>query len=315
LGEKGYWGKMVPPVYNEIVHIPLFIWDPRGNNRSLMRNALVQAIDIAPTILEFFKIKRPETMQGVPLKETIEKDKSIREAALFGVHGGHVNVTDGKLVYMRGAYNISNKPLFEYTVMPTHMKGFFSLDSLKTSELVDPFSFTKGCKTMKIEEPDIVSSISSIFGSLLFDLTNDPHQERPIEDPKLEVKMIKLLVKLLKESDAPLEQFERLGIPTDGEVKDEHLRVRETREGITEFIGDTEITWRNKGKSMYSLFLGVFPRSFRPSFIKTLEGKIKKENQKEIDEDFLVEFVRKFIPPQYKNYGDRFILMVKQKAR
>jgi arylsulfatase A-like enzyme len=315
LGEKGYWGKMVPPVYNEVAQIPLFIWDPRANNPGLKRNALVQAIDIAPTILEFFKIKRPKTMQGVPLKETIETDQKIRECALFGVHGGYVNVTDGEHVYMRGSFDISNKPLFEYTLLPTHIKGFFSLDSLKTPEIAEPFSFTKGCKTMRIEEPDIVSSISSVFGTLMFDLKNDPHQEHPIEDPELEAKMIKLLVKLMKESDAPLEQFERLGVPFDGDVKDKHLRVRENREGIVGFIGNTEIMWRNKGKSMYSLFLGVFPRDFHANFIKTLENKIKKENKREIDEDFLVEFVRKFIPSPYKNYVDRIILMVKQKAR
>ena len=216
---------------------------------------------------------------------------------------------------MRGSYDITNKPLFEYTVMPTHMKGFFSLDSFKTAEIAEPFSFTKGCRTMKLEEPDIISSISTIYGTLLFDLTKDPYQEHPIEDEDLERKMIEQLVKLLKESDAPLEQFKRLGLPLDGKVNEKHLRAREIREGITDFIGDTEIIWRNKGKSMYSLFLGVFPRSFHASFNKTLEDKIKKTNQKEIDENFLVEFVRKFIPPQYKEYVDRFIIMVKQKAR
>jgi arylsulfatase A-like enzyme len=315
LGEKGYWGKMVPPIYNEIAHIPLFIWDPRIQKVGQKRNSLVQAIDIAPTFLEFFNIKRPKTMQGKPLKETIENDKKIRDFALFGLHGAHVNITDGKYVYMRGSYDITNKPLFEYTVMPTHMKGFFSLDSFKTAEIAEPFSFTKECRTMKLEESDIVSSISTIFGTLLFDLTRDPHQEHPIEDDRVEKQMIEQLSKLMKESDAPLEQFERLGIPLDGEVTEKHLRAREIRQDITGFIGDTEIVWRNKGKSMYSLFLGVFPRSFHESFNKTLVNKIKKENQKEIDENFLVEFVRKFIPPQYKEYVDRFIIMVKQKAR
>jgi len=315
LGEKGYWGKMIPPVYNEIANIPLFIWDPRVNNCGQKRNALVQAIDIAPTILEFFKVKRPITMQGIPLKETIDIDKKIRDGALFGGHGGQVNVTDGNYVYMRGSVDIANAPLFEYTVMPTHMKGFFSLDSLKAPELAEPFSFTKGCKTMKIEEPGIVSNISTIYGSLLFDLIKDPNQENPIEDLALETKMIKLLAKIMKESDAPLEQFERLGIPRDEDVKDSHLRVRENREGITSIIGNSKITWRKKGKSMYSMILGTFPRAFHANLIKSLDAKIKKENQLEIDEDFLVEFIRDFIPTQYKNYVEKVILMVKQKAR
>lgn len=30
LGEKGWWGKAVQPWYNELVHLPLFVWDPRA---------------------------------------------------------------------------------------------------------------------------------------------------------------------------------------------------------------------------------------------------------------------------------------------
>ncbi|MFD9950360.1 sulfatase, partial [Nonomuraea sp. NPDC059022] len=30
LGEKGWWGKSVQPWYNELVHLPLFVWDPGG---------------------------------------------------------------------------------------------------------------------------------------------------------------------------------------------------------------------------------------------------------------------------------------------
>ena len=29
LGEHGWWGKNRPPFYEELPHIPLFIWDPR----------------------------------------------------------------------------------------------------------------------------------------------------------------------------------------------------------------------------------------------------------------------------------------------
>ena len=28
LGEHNWWAKCVPPFYNEIAHMPLFIWDP-----------------------------------------------------------------------------------------------------------------------------------------------------------------------------------------------------------------------------------------------------------------------------------------------
>ena len=42
---------------------------------------------------------------------------------MFGVHGGQVNVTDGRYVYMRGPARADNAPLSEYTLMPTHMRA------------------------------------------------------------------------------------------------------------------------------------------------------------------------------------------------
>jgi hypothetical protein len=50
------------------------------------------------------------------------------------------------------------------------------------------------------------------FGTLLFDLQNDPRQEHPIRDERIENEMIGHMKRLMKESDAPQEQFERLGL-------------------------------------------------------------------------------------------------------
>ena len=54
------------------------------------RSALVQTIDLAPTVLEFFGREIPENMQGKPLYQTILDDTPVREYALFGQHGVHV---------------------------------------------------------------------------------------------------------------------------------------------------------------------------------------------------------------------------------
>ena len=62
---------MIQPIYNEIAHIPLFIWDPRSGKNNERRSSLIQTIDLAPTLLEFFGVKRPRIMQGKVLKETI----------------------------------------------------------------------------------------------------------------------------------------------------------------------------------------------------------------------------------------------------
>jgi hypothetical protein len=211
LGEKGFWGKNLMPDYNELVHIPLFIWDPRTGKKNIRRESLVQTIDLAPTILDFFNIEIPEDMQGKPLKDTIDSDLEIRKGALFGEHGSFVNITDGRYVYMRAPIKKRNKPLFNYTLMPTHMRNRFSPNELRGMELADPFSFTKGCKTLKVKA---YNPAGNSYGGchFLFDLKEDPKQENPLDNPEIEVKMKKLLLELMEENDAPEDQYIRLGL-------------------------------------------------------------------------------------------------------
>ncbi|MBL7198565.1 MAG: sulfatase [Anaerolineae bacterium] len=210
LGEHDWWAKCVQPFYGEVAHSPLFIWDPRCGCQHERRTALVQTIDLPATLLEFFGVPLPVDMQGAPLRETIATDKPVRHAALFGLHGGHVNVTDGRYVYMRAPATPENCPLHNYTLMPTHMRARFSVDELKHAELADPFSFTKGCRTIRV--PARRWPGSHPFQTLLFDLRTDPKQENPIQDADIEARMIQQLVRLMEENDAPREQFTRLGL-------------------------------------------------------------------------------------------------------
>lgn len=54
LGEHGWWAKNQMPYYNEVANNPLFIWDPRSGVKGERRQALVQMIDWAPTLYDFF---------------------------------------------------------------------------------------------------------------------------------------------------------------------------------------------------------------------------------------------------------------------
>ncbi len=214
LGEHGWWGKCVMPFYNEVALIPLFIWDPRCGRRNERRQSLVQTIDLAPTVLEFFGIERPPDMQGVPLRDTIAQDKPVREAGLFGIHGGHVNVTDGRYVYMRAPAHPDGQPLFEYTLMPTHMRLPFTVEEMRTAILHPPFSFTKGCPVLKIRASPSLFRMDVLqrVGSLLFDTEKDPGQQTPLQDPVVEARMVNHLIRLMQTTDAPPEQYERLGL-------------------------------------------------------------------------------------------------------
>ena len=184
LGDHGYWGKLQMPWYNELVHLPLFVWDPRKGRCGERCGALVQTIDLAPTLLEFFGVPVPPDMQGYTLEALVSGSRT-RDAALFGMHGRQVNCTDGRYVYMRAPV-ADNAPLFNYTLLPTRIKGFFDLDELRGAELVQPFSFTKGCAVLKVKETRVPVPRSYEFETLMFDLHRDPSQGAPINDADTE---------------------------------------------------------------------------------------------------------------------------------
>lgn len=233
LGEHDWWAKSIQPWYEELIHTPLFIWDPRSRKQGERRHSLVQTIDLPATLLEYFEQDIPPSMQGRSLRAVIDDDSPIRETALFGIHGGHVSITDGRYVYMRAPATEANTPLFEYTLMPTHMREMFSVQELQHVELADPFTFTQGCKVMKIPAR---GSQAHRFGTLLFDLQTDPNQNVPIFDDTLERQWIARLVEAMQANDAPAEQYERLGLPRNGQIDDVHLLLEKQRAHALEAI-------------------------------------------------------------------------------
>ena len=213
LGEHECWAKCVHPFYEEIAHTPLFVWDPRAGVKGQRRQALVQTIDLPPTLLEFFGQAIPADLQGKSLAGVILDDTPIREAALFGLHGAQVNITDGRYVYMRDPIP-ENRPLYEYTHMPTHMRALFSPAEMQTMTIAPPFSFTKGAPVMRIEAlPGFQSGEAPLrFGTKLYDLQADPGQRAPIDDPATEARMLNHMRRLMAENDCPPEQFTRMGL-------------------------------------------------------------------------------------------------------
>jgi hypothetical protein len=205
-------------MWNEVANTPLFVWDPRSRKQNERRTQLVQMIDFPATILDLFGITRPPAMQGIALGDTIAHNAPTREAVIFGYHGGAVNVTDGRYVYMRAAPG-DNAPLFEYTLMPTHMASLFSPDELQQWEQIAPFSFSKGCPLMKIPgRANHIGRAVHEHGHLLYDLQADPGQEQRLDAPEIEARMIDLMVGLMQTNDAPPEQYTRLGLPVPAGV-------------------------------------------------------------------------------------------------
>ena len=134
----------------------------------------------------------------------------MRDAAIYGMFGAHVNITDGRHVYMRGPA-ADNAPLNHYTLMPTHMRSPFSTRELANMRWHEPLAFTKGCPVMQIPSTGL-GRFAETFKTQLFDLTTDPGQTNPIEDAEAEARMVARLERALHDNLAPPEQYERLGL-------------------------------------------------------------------------------------------------------
>ena len=191
LGEHGWWSKGSMPDYQETMHTPFFIWDPRSKVQGERRQALVQTIDIAP------------------LGKTVAEDTSVREYALFGYHGGTLNVTDGRYKLMLAAKKDAPQG-YDYTLMPTHMRARFSVQELQQAEWREPFSFTKGCHVIAVPTPNKypAGDVLKPGCELLFDLQEDPGEMHPIENREVTARLKAALRELLKENDAPAELYD-----------------------------------------------------------------------------------------------------------
>lgn len=212
LGEHQSWAKCWTHFYDEIAHTPFFVWDPRQpQSAGQRRSALVQpSIDLGPTLLRYFELELTPDMRGFDLAATIAEDTPVRTHAIFGMFGRQVNVTDGRYVYFCGPPQPENRPLFNYTLMPTHMRGRFSPEELRPAELSPPLAFTKGCPVLKIPAKATVQP--GQLPHLLFDLAADPGQEHPLTEPAVEAALREALRNEMIRCDAPPEQFARLGL-------------------------------------------------------------------------------------------------------
>ena len=213
LGEHDFWAKNRMNMYEEIVHIPLFIYDPRTALVGRVSH-LTQSIDIAPTILDLFGASAPHEMEGHSLFRS-----SFRDGLIFGYFGGAVNVTDGRYTYHRFPDDLAKQEIYQYTVMPSHLSKMFSTEELSAATLSKPFDWTKDVPLLKV--PVIERSpMYSYYGpgallesdTRLYDLTVDPGQESPLADDVVEQRLIAMMRDLMKANQAPVEAFKRLGI-------------------------------------------------------------------------------------------------------
>ena len=217
LGEHDLWAKNVMPVFNEVAHIPLFVFHPehpdRGGDR---RTALTQTIDLMPSLLALFDVAPPPEVQGVSLLPLVREDGPGHEAVLYGQFGAAINITDGRYTYFRYPDDIFAANLNQYTLMPTHIASMFSVEELRNLEPAPAFDFTQNVPLMRIpviaESPFFKRHGAAVLmdcETRLFDLQRDPHQAAPIDNPVVEANLVEQMTVIMRANDAPEELFDR----------------------------------------------------------------------------------------------------------
>ncbi|EKK7703285.1 sulfatase [Cronobacter sakazakii] len=211
LGEHQWWGKNIMPVYNEIANTPFFIRDPRSRAQGVRRNALAQTIDIPATLLDYFDVPKPMSMTGRSLLPSLNNDAPLRDYALFGYFGGHLNITDGNYVYMRSPREEGSANLYEYTLMPTRIDSPFKTSELTNIRIHPGFDFTQGAQVMQI--PATFSYLNAQqFGDKLFALKTDPKQRHALDDISRALYYAQAMAHALNAHDAPPELYSRFGL-------------------------------------------------------------------------------------------------------
>ena len=141
---------------------------------------------------------------------------------MYGMFGAGTNITDGRYTYFRYPEDMTRQELFEYTLMPMHLKSLFRLEELRGAKLASPFGFTQGAPVLKVparrnvkDQP--VGHVGQGGGyedttTVLFDLHSDPEQQKPFRDEIIETRLLGLLGQLMQRNEAPEEAFLRLGL-------------------------------------------------------------------------------------------------------
>lgn len=214
LAEHQYWMKLYMPAYNEIAQLPLLMHLPGSKHRGRRITALTQATDLMPTLLDYFGVGRPPHLHGTSMLPVVERDRMIHDVVLYGYFGMAINVTDGRWTYFRNPVEES-QTLYAYTAMPTQFHSFMPRERLEKAEMGRFLCHTYNVPLYKVPMPGHnPMRHESNHGPLheLFDLTVDPGQETPVEDPAAEARVCELLKSELARVKAPAEQLTRVGL-------------------------------------------------------------------------------------------------------
>ncbi len=217
LGEKDIWGKPAVPLYEPLGHTPLLIAWPGVAAGAV--GALTTNVDIAATLVDIFGVTMEHRTHGRSMVPLISSSaKSIRESALAGVWGREVHLIDAQRKYAR-APSGKNAPLSlwsnRWSTMPVPHMPQLRMPPPDDRAMLDRMP---GSRIPVIRQPYQAGDLLPFWaggkfsGNHLFQLGEDPKEERNLAGTRIEKDAADQLRAALEEIEAPKDQFARLGL-------------------------------------------------------------------------------------------------------
>lgn len=184
-------------MYQELAHIPLIIYHPKGAAGRRVP-FLVQPVDLFATVLDGFNISAPQGTHGVSLLPYVlnaENGKPIRRTAVYGRYGEAMNITDGEWTLFLWPSGDQNQPLYWYSSLPPQFGDVRVEDDYDGKRYTA--RVTRGTMT-----------------NALYCIKEDPQQEHNLYSARPDVveRLKSDLREFLTSIQAPQEQFTRLGL-------------------------------------------------------------------------------------------------------
>ena len=210
LGEHDFLGKNFMPLYDEMVHLPFFLHLP-GQTAGGACPALCATVDLAPTLLDMYgcSVEELGETDGCSLLPVVRGEQPGHETVLFGVHGLYTCCTDGTTVYMKATAD-PDVQLYEYTLMPTNMRGYFRPEQLAAAELVTPGRYSNGLPCLRMPYKPFLDVAR--FGDRLYRLDTDPEEKCNLAGSSETAVWQRKMAAALQAAGAPEEELLRLGL-------------------------------------------------------------------------------------------------------
>jgi arylsulfatase A-like enzyme len=217
LGEKDIWGKPAAPGYEPMTHIPLMIAWPGIAPGT--RSALTTTVDIFATLAEVFGVQPQHLTHGRSLIPLLKGEaQSIRDIVLTGSWGREVNMIGNGWKYVRAPAG-ANAPLSmwsnRWSTMPVSQAPQLTLPRPDSRAFLDHMP---GTTVPVLRQPFQASdtlpywAVGAFSGNYVFNLVDDRQEEHNLAGTPKEQELADRLRQVLKDVQAPDDQFTRLGL-------------------------------------------------------------------------------------------------------